>query len=230
MSATVALKQATVSVPIVMLSFAEPVSAGLVPTLARPGGNVTGMSVEITPAIVGKQLQLLTEVAGSIRRVAVLANPAYPPTATRRQALDQAAHARGITLLTADVSRADDIDKAFTVMGRERADGLFVFGDPLMFSLRSRIGALATRNHLPCIAQYREGADAGALMAYGPHFADAFRHLGTYVDKILKGARPGDLPIEQATRFELVINLNTARALALTVPASLLLRADDVIE
>jgi putative tryptophan/tyrosine transport system substrate-binding protein len=189
-SAAIALKRATTIIPIVMLSFAEPVSAGLVTNLARPGGNITGLSAEVGAEIAGKQLQLLREVAVAMHRLAVLANPTYQPTATRRKALSQVADQLGVALLPVDVTTTDGIADAFTAIRREKADGLFVFGDPLVFSLRRQIGDWATKNHLPSVSQYREGADAGGLLAYGPHFADTFRRIGIYETRFSRAPSP----------------------------------------
>lgn len=228
--AAIAVKAATSTIPIVMVSPAEPVSAGLVASLARPGGNITGFTLEVTAEISAKHLQLLKEVAFKIRRVAVLANPAYPPTAARWTMTQQAARTLGVALVSAEVRGAGDLKSAFTVISREHADGLLVLGDPVVFSLRRQIGDFAAKNRLPSVSPYREGADAGGLIAYGPNFPHTYRRIGTYVDKILKGTKPGDLPIEQPTRFELIINLKTAKALGLTIPQSMLSRTDDIIE
>lgn len=228
--AAVAAKQATTTIPIVMVSPGEPVAAGLVASLARPGGNVTGLTLEVTPETSGKQLQLLTEVVPKVQRVAVLMNPAYAPNAARWNETQRAARSLGVALVSAEVRTAGDIEGAFATMRQEKTDALLVLGDPLVFPLRHQIGDLAARNRLPSASPYREAADAGGLISYGPNFPAVYRRIGTYVDKILKGARPADLPIEQPTKFELVINLRTARALRLEIPQPILSLADYVIE
>jgi len=225
-----AAKQATGTIPIVALIIGDPIAAGLVSSLARPGGNITGVATEITPALSAKQLQLLKEVVPKIRRVAVLLNPDWDLNAARWNETQRAAQSLRVELVRVEIRHASAIEAAFATMNRERADALFVFGDPLVYILQHQIGDLATRNRLPSISQYREGADAGGLISYGPNFAASARRAATYVDKILKGAKPADLPIEQPTKLELVINLRTAKALGLTIPPSLLLRADQVIE
>jgi putative ABC transport system substrate-binding protein len=229
-AAAIAVKQATTTIPIVMVSPAEPVAAGLVHSLARPDGNLTGLTLEITPEISAKQLQLLAEVVPKLQRVAVLANRAYAPNVARWDELRRAAPNLEVALVSAEVRATGGIEGAFTTMKREGARGLLVLGDPLVFLLRRRIAELAVKNRLPSVSPYREGADAGGLIAYGPNSSDTYRRIGAYIDKILKGARPGDLPIEQPTKFELVINLKTAKALGLTIPPPLLQRADQVIE
>jgi putative ABC transport system substrate-binding protein len=228
--AAIAVKQATTTIPIVMVSPADPVSAGLVASLARPGGNITGVTLEITLETLGKQLQLLREVVPKVRRVAVLWNPAYEPNAARWKAIREPARRLGLSLLSAEVGGPGDIERAFPTMIREHVDGLLVLGDPLMFSLRRQIADLAAKQRLPTVSPYKEGADAGCLISYGADFPQTYRRAATYVDKILKGAKPDELPVEQPTKFEFVINLKTAKALALRIPQSILVRADQVIQ
>jgi putative ABC transport system substrate-binding protein len=230
LSAAVAAKQATTTIPIVVLIVGDAVAAGLVASLARPGGNITGVSTEVTPELSTKQLQLLKEVVPKVRRVAVLLNPEWGPNVARWNETRQAAQSLKLTLMRVEVRRPGDVEAAFAATSRERADALFAFGDPLLYILRQQIGDLAVKNHLPSVSQYREAAEAGGLISYGPNFAAGARQIATYVDKILKGAKPADLPVEQPTKFELVINLKTAKALGLTTPPSLLGRADEVIE
>jgi putative ABC transport system substrate-binding protein len=229
-SAALAVRQATRATPIVVLIIGDPIAAGLVESLARPGGNITGVATEITPELAAKQLQLLKEAVPKVRRVAVLLNPDWQPNAARWNKTQEAAQGLRVALVRVETRRADDIERAFASMGRERAEALFVLGDPLFYILQGQIGDLAIRHRLPSMSQYREGADAGGLISYGPNFTVSARRLGTYVDRILKGAKPADLPMEQPTTFELVVNLKTAKALGLTIPPSLLARADQVID
>jgi putative ABC transport system substrate-binding protein len=212
-----------------MTSVADPVGMGLVASLARPGGNITGLSL-MAPELVGKQLELLREVVPSVSRVAVLLNPTNPSNPPQLKLTQAAAATLAVTLLVFEAKRADEIDRAFAAIKTERPGALIVIGDPLLGSHAKRIVELSTRDRLPAIYWTREFPDVGGLMSYGTNFDDLWRKAATYVDKILKGANAGDLPIEQPTRFELVINLKTARALGLTIPHSLLLRADQVIE
>jgi putative ABC transport system substrate-binding protein len=229
LSAAVAAKQATTTIPIVVLIVGDAVAAGLVTSLARPGGNITGVATEVTPELSTKQLQLLKEAVPKVRRVAVLLNPEWGPNAARWNETQQAAGSLKVTLVRVEVRRPGDVEAAFAATSRERADGLFVFGDPLLYILRRQIGELAVRNRLPSVSQYREGAEAGGLISYGPNLAAGARQIASYVDKILRGTKPADLPLEQPTTFELVVNLATAKALGLTLPQSLLIRIDETI-
>ena len=233
-----AASQATSTIPIVVAACNDDlVATGLISSLARPGGNITGLS-ELTPQLGAKRLELLTEVVHRIRRVAVLWNPAYSERSSvnfRFWSSDwvevrAAAQVLGITLQPVEIRGPDDIDKAFSALTRERADALIAFSDPLIVSRGRRIAEFAAKGRLPAVYPSREVVDAGGLMSYGPSISDMFRRTAVYVDKILKGAKPADLPMEQPTKFELVINLRTAKALGLTIPRSLLLRADDVIQ
>ena len=226
-----AAKQATRTLPIVF-PVADPVSSGLVTSLARPGGNLTGLSI-LAPEMVGKGLELLKQAVPGVSRVAVLWDPgAFPERTAKdmRKEVKVAARALGVRLQFIEARGPDDFDRAFSEMTRAGAGALTVLGGSMLFSERKRLVDLAAKNRLPAVYPWREGVDAGGLMAYGPNVADLFRRAATYVDKILKGAKPGDLPIEQPTKFELVINLKTAKALGLTIPRSLLQRADQVIE
>jgi putative ABC transport system substrate-binding protein len=223
-----AARKATGTIPIVIVS-ADPVGHGLVASLARPGGNVTGVS-DFHPGLVTKRLELLKEIAPAISRVAVLTNPANVSHPQELRDLQAAAPALGVTLLILEVKRPDDIDGVFATIGKERPGALLLLGDPVITTPQKRIAEFAIKRRLPAIYTIREWTEAGGLMSYGTSFADLYRRAATFVDKVLKGARPADLPIEQPTTFELVINRRTARALGLTVPSALLLRADQVIE
>jgi putative ABC transport system substrate-binding protein len=227
-----AAKQATRTLPIVFIAVADPVTSGLVTSLARPGGNVTGLT-NVAPDLVGKGLELIKQAVPGVSRVAVLWQPGAVPERTAKNMLKEAevaARALGVRLQVVEARGPDDFDRAFSEITRARASALTVFGSSMFFSERRRLVDLAAKNRLPAVYQWREGVDAGGLMAYGPNIPDLFRRAAGYVDKILKGAKPADLPIEQPTKFELVINLKTAKALGLTIPQSLLQRADQVIE
>ena len=228
--AIAAAKSATTKIPIVMVIAVDPVGAGLIASLARPGGNVTGVTFDVGDEIWGKRLELLREAAPEVVRVAILWNPAYAPNRNRWQAVEEAARKLGVALVSVEADAGGDLENRFALMAKERARGLFVFGDPMLFRLRSQIAVLALKHSLPSVSPYREGADAGGLIAYGVSLSGMSRQAAQYVDKILRGAKPSELPVEQPNTFELVINLKTAKALGLTVPSSLLLRADQVIE
>jgi ABC-type uncharacterized transport system substrate-binding protein len=225
-----AAKQATRPLPIVCAAAGDPVGSGLVTSLARPGGNVTGLS---GLSLVGKRLELLTQAVPGVSRVAVLWQPGGQGERTDKDMVkeaDVAARALGVRLQVVEARGPDDFDKAFSDMTRARADALMVLGGTMFISERRRLVDLAAKNRLPAVYLWREFVDAGGLMSYGANTADLYRRAATYVDKILKGAKPADLPVEQPTKFELVINLRTAKALGLTIPPSLLQRADQVIE
>jgi putative ABC transport system substrate-binding protein len=227
-----AAQQATKTIPIVFASAPDPVTDGLVTSLARPGGNVTGSS-NLNPELVGKCLEQLKQAVPGVSRVAVLRQPGAAGERTDKEMLkgaDVAARALEVRLHVVEARGPADLDRAFSDMTRARAGALTVLPSAMFFSERRRLLDLAAKNRLPAVYPQREFVDAGGLMAYGPNLADLFRRAATYVDKILKGAKPGDLPVEQPTKFELVINLKTAKALGLTIPPSLLLRADQVIE
>jgi putative ABC transport system substrate-binding protein len=228
--AALAAKNATGTVPIVGVSLTEPVGLGLIASLARPGGNVTGVSYSVGTDIFGKDLELLKEVVPKVRRVAVLSNPDGPAQPLTISNIKGAARSLGLQLQLVEARGPGDFDGAFAAMARERVGALLVVTDPVFIPHRARLVDLAANNRLPSIFTQRADVEAGGLMSYGPNFADMYRRAATYVDKILKGAKPGDLPVEQPTKFELVINLKTARALGLTIPPALLRRADEVIQ
>ena len=226
--------QATKTIPIVFAGVGDPVTSGLVTSLAQPGGNVTGLSI-LAPALVGKRLELLTQALPGVSRVAVLSRPGALGERTDKDMLKGAevtGRALGVRLqfVEARGRGPEDFDRAFSDMTRARAGALAVLPSNMFTNERGRLVALAAKNRLPAVYTSREFVDAEGLMAYGANFADLFRRATTYVDKILKGTKPGDLPVEQPTKFELVINLKTAKALGLTIPPSLLQRADQVIE
>jgi len=230
--AALAAMQATRTVPIVFAGVADPVGSGLGTSLARPGGNVTGLSM-LAPELVGKCLELLTQAVPGVSRVAVLWHPGALGERTSKDMLKEAevaARALGVRLQFVEARGPAYFDRAFSDMTKARAGALTVLTSNMFFIERRRLVDLAAKHRLPAVYQWREGVDAGGLMAYGPNVTDLFRRAAPYVDKILKGAKPGDLPVEQPTKFELVINLKTAKALGLTIPQSLLIRADEVIQ
>jgi len=227
-SAVVAAKEATTTIPIVMVIGRDP---GLIASVRRPGGNVTGLMGFVGPEIYGKRLELLKEVVPSLSRVAGLWHPDLPGNAAIWEAAKEAARRLGVTLLSVEVREPRELENAFARITGERAEAFFVVIDGLALSpARGEIPALAAKNRLPAIYTSREFVDAGGLMNYGVNLRDLYRRAATYVDKILKGAKPGDLPVELPTKFEMVINLKTAKALGLTIPPSVLMRADEVIE
>jgi ABC-type uncharacterized transport system substrate-binding protein len=229
--ATQAARQATRTIPIVMSIVNDPVGSGFVASLARPGGNVTGISI-MASDLVGKQLGLLKEVVPKVSRVALLRNPANPASASNLREAETAARALGVRLQILDARNPQEIDSAFAAMTRERAGALLILGDALFGSQRKQIAELAEKRRLPSILAQgsREYAEAGGLMVYSANMIDLERRAAIYVDKILKGAKPADLPAEQPAKFELIINLRTAKALGLTIPQTFLQRADQVIE
>jgi putative ABC transport system substrate-binding protein len=222
-----AAKQATTTLPIVFTSVGDPVASGLVTSLGRPGGNATGLST-LAPELVGKCLEQLKQAVPGVSRVSVLRDERTGQILLKEA--EVAARALGVQLQVVEARGPAEFDRAFSDMTRARAGALAVLPTPMFFSERRRLVDLAAKNRLPTVFPYREFVDAGGLMAYGPNLADLSRRAATYVDKILKGANPGDLPVEQPTKFELVINLKTAKALGLTIPPSLLQRADEVIQ
>ena len=226
---TDAAKRATTSIPIVFASHGDPVGTGHVASLAKPGGNLTGSSF-MTPDLSPKRLELLKEAFPGTTRVAVLWNAANPAKVRDWYAMQAAAPVLSVTLQPHAVRRADDLPSAFAAMTKQRPEALLTLDDPLMLSSRASIVAFAAKARLPTIYGHRQYSDAGGLMAYGPNVVENYRRAAYFVDKILKGAKPADLPVEQPTKFELVINLKTAKALGLTIPQSLLLRADQVIQ
>ena len=227
---TIAAMKATTTIPIVMANSADPVSAGLVASLARPGGNVTGFAQDPGDEIFGKRLELLKETLPNLSRVGVLWNPDFAPNRNRLTSMKEAARPLGLTLVPVEARGLDALEGAFATMVRERAQAFVVLGDAVLFDYRSQIVVAALRNRLPAISGAKQFAEAGLLLHYGVDFRDQFRRAAFFVDKIFKGAKPADLPVEQPTKFELVVNLKTAKALGVVVPPSLLLRADEVIE
>ena len=228
--AAVALKSATTTIPIVFVAVADPVGIGLVQSLSRPGGNMTGLTTWVPGNLIGKQIEILRELVPGAAKIAVLVNPSNPMHRhSLADELPRTARELSIALPTVEATTAEELDIAFTSAAAQRADAIIVVGDTLTIRHAPRIVALAAKHHLPAIHFFRILAD-GALVVYGPDIADLFRRAGGYVDKILKGTKPADLPVEQPTKFELVINMKTAKALGLTVPTSLLVSADEVIE
>ncbi len=223
-----ATKQVTSVVPIVFALAGDPVGTGLIQSLVRPGGNVTGLSIQQTDTA-GKRLELLREVVPSLRRLAIMANVSFPDAVMEMREVQETARAFNLEVSTFEIRRAEDIAPAFEAL-KGRAEALYVASDPLLGSNRVRIGILALGARLPTMHDFRDYVEAGGLMSYGPNNANLFRRAGDYVDKILRGAKPADIPVEQPTKFDLVVNLITAQALGLTVPPTLLARADEVIE
>ena len=226
--AVLAAKQATSVIPIVFAAANDPLDTGLVASLARPGGNVTGLPAQ-APDLAGKRLELLREVVQGVHRLAILTNVDYPAAVLEMDEAQVAARTLGLEVATLEIRRAEDIVPAFEAL-RGRADALYICTDSVLSANRIRINTLANVARLPTITGVREFVEAGSLMSYGPYFPDLFRRAAAYVDKILRGAKPGDLPVEQPTSFDFVINVTSAKALGLTVPPTLLARADEVIE
>jgi putative tryptophan/tyrosine transport system substrate-binding protein len=227
--ASLAVKKATMSIPLVMVAVGDPVATGLVASLARPGGNITGLT-SIAEELEGKRLELLREVVPKISHVAVFWNPANPVFKRALGELQAAAAILRIKVLSLGVRTKEEIEDAFAAIVRERPGALLVLADRLFLYHRARIMDFAAKHRLPGVHAYRELVESGGLMSYGPSYAGMHRRAAYYVDKILRGASPADLPVEQPTKFELVINLKTAKALGLTIPPSLLLRADQIIQ
>lgn len=225
-----AVKQATATIPVVMAVSRDPVGSGFIASLARPGGNITGLANDPTPEILGKNLELLKEAVPRVSRVALLWNPVPPGAGSYRKVVESAAQKLGVAIQPVEVRGRDELEGAFAAMVRERADGVVVLPDPVLIAARNQVVLLAASHRLPAIYGQREYAEVGGLMSYGPNIALQFRRAAVYVDKILKGAKPGDLPVEQPATFELVLNLRTAKALGLTIAPALRLRADQIIE
>jgi putative tryptophan/tyrosine transport system substrate-binding protein len=225
---SIAAKQATMTTPIVFAAQTDPVGAGLVASLARPGGNVPGLSLQQADTV-GKRLELFREVIPNLGRLAIMANVGAPGALIEMREVQATARTLGLEVVTLEIRQGEDIAPAIEAL-KSRADALYFATDPLLFTDRIRINTLAQSARLPTIYGSREYVESGGLMSYGANFADLFRRAGDYVDKILRGAKPADIPVEQPTKFELVINLKTAKALGLTVPDTLLARADEVIE
>jgi len=222
-------KKATSTIPIVFVSVADPVASGLVASLARPGGNVTGLA-NFAPELSGKRVELVKEAVPNISRVAYLWNPANPAQGLLWKETHAAAQALGLQPQSLEVRSFNDFDSAFEIALRERAQALITAPEPLFNTHLKRIVEFAAKNRLPAMYAFTEAVDAGGLMLYAPNYADQFRRAATYVDKILKGAKPADLPVEQPMKFEFVINLKTAKQIGLTIPPNVLLRADRVIK
>jgi ABC-type uncharacterized transport system substrate-binding protein len=226
--AALAAKHATTTIPIVMVGVGDPVGSGLVASLARPGGNITGLSLQAAE-LVGKQLEFLKDMLPTVSHVAILWNPANPANTLMVREADRAAQALGVQLHRMEVRGPDAFDSAFAAMTSAHAGALLVMGDAMFFQHRSRLAELAAMSRLPTMHNIRPFAEAGGLMAYGPSPGVSRRRAAVYVDKLLKGAKPADLPVEQPTKFHLVLNLKTAQALGITMPPSLLFLADEVI-
>jgi putative ABC transport system substrate-binding protein len=228
--AAVAAKKATKTVPIVFATVTDPVGLGLVASLARPGGNATGLTIVQSPEIVSKQLEILKEALPNLSRVAVLGNPTHPANTLWTGGATAAAESLGVRLQFLEARKVGELESAFRAITRARADGLLVLPDTMLWAERARLADLVAKSQLPAMFGFREHVEAGGLMAYGASIPDLIRRAATFVDKILKGAKPADLPVEQPIKFELVINLKTAKTLGVTIPPSLLLQADRVIE
>jgi len=225
-----ALKSATATIPIVFVAVFDPVAIGLVQSLSRPGGNMTGLATYAPGDWIAKRIEILRELVPGASKIALLVNPDNPVhRLTLAEELPRTARSFGVALPIVEATTADELDTAFTSAVAQHADAMIVFGDNLTNQEAPRVTALAANHHLPAIYLFRQFANGG-LISYGPDIADLFRRAGGYVDKILKGTKPADLPVEQPTKFEIVINMKTAKGLGLTVPPSLLVRADEVIE
>ena len=227
--ATLAVKKATTSVPLVMVAVGDPVGAGIVASLGRPSGNITGLS-SIAPELEGKRLELLREVSPKLSHVAVFWNPVNAFHTSAMKQVRAAAQAMRINVLPLAVGKAEELEGAFAAIVKERPDALFILADRIFLHNRARMMDFAAKNRLPSVNAYRELVEVGGLMSFGPSYAGMHRRAATYVDKILKGAKPADLPVEQPATFELVINLKAAKALGIKIPNSILLRADEVIQ
>ena len=227
--AIAAAQQASESVPIVMMNGSDPVEFGFVASLARPGGNITGMT-RLTSELIGKNLQFLAEAVPSARRIGLLLNTSgrLSPAVVRNAR--QAARARGLALQVVEVKDGSELEAAFAALKREQAQALLVTGDGLFFTQRAQLAEFALAQRLPTMFANTENVEAGGLLAYSPSSADNYRRAAVFIDKILRGAKPGDIPVEQPTKFELAVNLKTAAAIGLTIPGALLLRADRVVE
>src|SRR6266576_3517634 len=228
--ATDAAMKATTIIPIVMTTVVDPVSAGIVASLARPGGNVTGLAVDAGGEILGKRFELLKETLPNLSRVGILFNPDVAFTRSRQTSIAETARTLGLTTIPVEARGLDALEQAFAIMVRERAQAFVLQGDAVLLDYRGQIAEMALRNRLPAASLQRELAEAGFLLTYGADIRDLYRRSAAFVDKIFKGAKPADLPVEQPTKYELVINLKTAKALGISVPPILLARADEVIE
>jgi putative tryptophan/tyrosine transport system substrate-binding protein len=227
--AAIAAKQATQTIPIVVIGVADPVSTGLIDSLARPGGNITGV-VNLAADLSGKLLELILEIDAGIKRVIVLWNPDNPASTVISRENEAAARSLGLQLQPIEVRTKDDLERTFASMGRESAAAIVVLADPIFMDLRQSIAELAIQNRLPAVFARRENVEAGGLLSYGPSLQAQWLQIGNFIDKILKGTKPSDLPVEQPTKLELVINLKTAKAIGLEISLFLQQRADEVIE
>jgi putative ABC transport system substrate-binding protein len=227
--AAVAAKQATRTIPIVIVGIADPLSTGLIESLARPGGNITGV-VNLAADLSGKLLELILEIDAGIKRVAVLWNPENPASTVISKENETAARSLGLQLQVFDVRASEDLQRAFASMSRQSATAIVITPDPIFMDLRQSIAEFAIKNRLPTVFARRENVEAGGLVSYGPSLRDQMYQIANFIDKILKGAKPSDLPVEQPIKFELVINVKTATALGLHIPPTVLARADEVIE
>jgi len=229
--AAMGLKTATVTIPIIFVGIANPVELGLVQSLSRPGGNITGLTTFVPGDFATKQIEILRELVPNVSKIAILANQGNPMHALLlAEEIPRAARNLGIALPVVEATTAEQLDIAFASATGQRADAMVVFGDTMVLRQASRVVALAAEHRLPAMYLFGQFTNVGGLISYGPDLADLYRRVGGYVDNILKGIKPSDLPVEQPTKFELVINLKAAKALGLTVPPSLLVRADKVIE
>ena len=227
--AALAVKKATSTVPLVMVAVGDPVGTGLVPSLARPDGNLTGLS-SVAPDLEGKRLELLREIVPSVSRIAVFLNSVNPFHATSMRQAQTAGKTLGIKVQQYDIRKSEDLDGAFAAIRKERPDALLILADRVFLHNRERIVDFTEEQRLPNVSAYKEVVEAGGLMSYGPSYEDMHKRAAIYVNKILKGAKPGNLPIEQPTKFTLVVNLKAAKALGISMPPAVLSRADDVIE
>ena len=227
-SATKAAKQATATIPIVMAQDSDPVESGLVASLARPGGSVTGLS-RVSPQLSGKQLELLKETVPNVSQLAVFENSTQPGNRLSLNEVERAAGKLGMQLQTFNISRPEDIQTAFRAASKGGVNGLLLLSSPALFAQRAHVVELAAKNRLPAMYFALEFSEVGGLLSYGPSITDLFRRAGAYVDKILKGASPAELPVEQPTKFEFIINLKAAKQIGLTIPPNVLARADKVI-
>jgi putative ABC transport system substrate-binding protein len=227
--AVIAAQRATSTIPIVMVSVGDPVASGFVANLARPGGNITGVS-NISHDLNGKIVELLVEIVPSMHLIGIVLNANNPSLTIQLQATEDAIRAMGLQFDTVEASTPEEFERAFANLSKKDVNGVVLLPDPSLIEHRSRIAELARTSRLPTVFQRRESVEAGGLLSYGPNLNEQLRHAAFYIDRIIKGAKPADLPVEQPTKFELVINLSTAKALGLTVPPTLLARAEEVIE
>jgi len=225
-----AIKQATSVIPIVMAVSRDPVSAGFVESLAHPGANITGLSNDSTPEIIGKNLELFKETIPRLSRVGFFWNPLAPGSQVYKNVAESTAGTLGITFYAVEVKGRDDFEAAFATFAKRRVDGVLVLADPVLYGPRNQIVALAAKHRLPVMYPLGEYPEAGGLMSYGTNISDQYRRAAIYVDKILKGAKPANLPVEQPTKFEFIVNLKTAKQIGLTIPPNVLARADKVIK